>query len=425
MRVILASIGTDGDIFPHAGLGSVLRDRGHDVILAASAHYRPMAAARGLGFEPLVSEEENKELFGHPDFWNPLKTAPLSARWGMRFVRRQYEALAGLVTNDTLVVANPGVFAAALLRETRGAPLASLVLQPGLIPSSIAPPIMPGVEFLRRAPRPVWRCLWRALDLAGHFLIGRHLNPFRASLGLKPVRRVFQSWLSPQLVIGMFPEWYGPPQPDWPAQTRLVGFPLVDGARSGALPDELEQFCRAGEPPLAFTFGTGMAHPTELFRAAQEACALLGRRGVFLTKHGDRLPRPLPPTILHCEFAPFGALFPRCAAVVHHGGIGTVAMALAAGTPQAICPLCFDQGDNAARVQALGVGEWVRRRPLRGRDIASALSQLLTPRTKARCMEVASRLGNTAALEQAAQSVEALASEQAITEGSNIDESRT
>ena len=409
MRVILASVGTDGDIFPYVGLGAVLRSRGHKVVLAASANYESLAELHGFEFAPLISEEERLELLGNPDFWNPLKTAPLCARWGVRFIQRHYELLSKLMAEDTVLVANPGVLAAGLVHEKDGNPFASLVLQPWMIPSLIAPPAMPGLTFLRRAPRPVWKAFWGALDVVGDILVGRSLNRLRASIGLKPMRRIFQNWLSPQLALGLFPEWYGPPQADWPPQMRLAGFPMFDGGQVEEMSPQILEFCRAGTAPVAFTFGTGMAHAAELFRSALEACALLGLRGIFLTKYRDQLPDSLPPSILHSNFAPFQKLFPQCAAVVHHGGIGTVAKAMAAGTPQLICPICFDQTDNGVRAKELGVGEWLHSRHRSGRQIADALTRLMTLETRSRCRVIAARFENGHALELAAQYIEGLA----------------
>lgn len=409
MRFILVSVGTDGDVVPYVGLGAKLRSRGHQVTLAASAHYESLASAHSLGFQALVSTQENDELFGNPDFWNPLKAGPVAARWGVRFLGRQFELLSKLITDEIVLVANPGVFAAALVAEKSSVPLVSLILQPGLIPSSIAPPIMPGFTFLRRAPRPVWKVFWRALDAFGYVLVGRHLNRLRASLGLKPLRRIFQNWLSPELVLGLFPAWYGQPQADWPPQLRLIGFPMFDGGQGGNLPGDLLEFCRAGDPPVAFTLGTGMAHPAGFFRRALEACGVLGVRGIFLTKHRAQLPDTLPSSVLHTKFAPFQKLFPQCAAVVHHGGIGTVAEAMAAGAPQLICPLGFDQFDNGVRSKELGVGDWLNSGQRDGRQIADALIRLITPATRLRCREIAARFENRDALESAAQIIERFA----------------
>jgi UDP:flavonoid glycosyltransferase YjiC (YdhE family) len=375
----------------------------------ASAHYESLAVAHDFAFRALVSAEENHELFDHPDFWHPRKTARLSARWGVRFLRRQYELLSSLVREDSVLVANPGVFAAPMVHEKSGHPWASLILQPGLIPSSIAPPIMPGFAFLRRAPRWVWRLFWRGLDAVGDVLVGGELNSLRTSLGLKPMRRIFQNWLSPQLVLGMFPDWYGPPQPDWPPQIQLAGFPLADGGRSNGLADEVLNFCRSGPPPVAFTFGTGMRHSAALFHAAGQASEICGARAIFLTKHHDQLPDPLPSSVLHCDFAPFQQLFPHCAAVVHHGGIGTVAQAMATGTPQLIHPICFDQMDNGARVKQLGAGDALDSRHCSPQQIAHALSKLLTPEMRSRCCAISARFAANDALETAARQIENLA----------------
>jgi UDP:flavonoid glycosyltransferase YjiC (YdhE family) len=409
MHVVLVSVGTDGDIFPYVGVGAVLRERGHSVTLAAAETYESLARHHGIGFKALLSAEENHELFGHRDFWNPRKTAFLSARWGRRFIGRQYQLLSTLLTDDTVLVANPGVFAASLVHEKLGTPWTSLVLQPGIIPSSDAPPVMPGFAFLSRAPRPVWKLFWRGLDLLGDSLVGGELNRLRRSLGLGPMRRIFQNWLSPQLVIGMFPDWYAAPQPDWPSQMRLVGFPVVDGGWKQELAPELRAFCRGGEPPVAFTFGTGMAHPAELFRAAIDACERLGRRGILLTKYRDQLPKELPKSILHCAFAPFHYLFPLCAAVVHHGGIGTVSQALAAGVPQLAQPLCFDQFDNGIRLKRFGVGDSLGG-AASGKRMARALSPLLAAEARTACSQWQKRINGTASLIQAAELIESLGS---------------
>lgn len=408
MHVVLISVGTDGDIFPYVGLGTALRARGHSVTLAASEHYGALAEKQGFAFHALVSAEENRELFEHPDFWKPLKTGPLMARWGVRFLRRQYDLLSKLATPETVFVANPGLFAASLVHEKLGVPLANLILQPWLIPSSIVPPIIPGFTLLARAPRPVWKVFARGIDVFGDSLIGGELNGLRVELGLKPMRRILSSWLSRQLVIGMFPDWFGLPQSDWPSQTRLVGFPMFDGDPSQPVPQDVLNFCHAGNPPVAFTFGTGMAHSAGLFQEAMEACETLGARGIFLTRYRDQLPEILPSTVLHCHFAPFQKLFPHCAAVVHHGGIGTVAKAMAAGIPQLIHPQCFDQIDNGMRVKRLGAGDCLRTRRSSGRKIAAALTPLMTEDARACCRTLRSRFDKGDAFAAAAWLVEKL-----------------
>jgi len=413
LHAVLVSVGTDGDIFPYVGLGVRLRERGHRVTLVASGHYEGLATMHGLEFRALISSEENFALLHHPDFWHPIKTARLSAKWGVRFIERQYALLAELARDETSVfIAVPAVFAVSLVHEKLGRPLANLIPQPWMLPSVIAPPVMPMFAFPSATPRPIVKLFWRALDVVGDVLVGRELNRIRASLELRPVRRIFQNWFSQQLVLGMFPEWFAPPPSDWPAQTRLAGFPLFDGVVNVSLPPGVQEFCLGGPPPVAFTFGTGMKHARERFHTAVDACAQAGVRGIFITRHRDQLPDSLPPHALHCPYAPFEKLFPQCGAIVHHGGIGTTARALAAGLPQLIAPIGFDQMDNGTRVQKLGAGEWLKPKRQHSGDIAAALKIIMTPESQTRCRAIASRFRNgTDAFETAADLIEVLAIE--------------
>jgi len=106
--------------------------------------------------------------------------------------------------------------------------------------------------------------------------------------------------------------------------------------------------------------------------------------------------------VRHAAFAPFQELLPLCAAVVHHGGIGTTAGALAAGTPQLVLPLAWDQPDNAARVRRLGAGSSLGARQRSAARLAEALAELLKPEARARCRALSARFGDDDALERAA-----------------------
>jgi UDP:flavonoid glycosyltransferase YjiC (YdhE family) len=407
MHVILATVGTDGDVFPYVGLGRALRARGHRVTLAGPETYKERSVTLGLEFCPLVTAEEVSRMLAHPDMWHPLKCGPMMARWGMPMMPRQYEALAGLAKEpDAVLVANPGLLPARLVQEKRNVPLASLLLQPGLIQSCCAPPEMTGgLTIPPWLPMPLRRAYWLGLDAVGYVLVARPLNRLRAGLGLPPVRRVFRWWLSQDLVIALFPPWYARPQPDWPPQIRLAGFGRYDGAKA-ELPDNLLAFCRAGPPPVAFTLGTGMAHAAAYFRTAVAACLAAGVRGILLTKFPDVVPTSLPPTVRHCPFAPFRQLLPLCGAVVHHGGVGTTAAALEAGCPQLVLPLAWDQPDNAARVTRLGVGLTLGTRQRSARHLARALAHLMSPSLRERCRAVASQAAERDGLEIAADLVE-------------------
>ncbi len=410
MHVILATVGTDGDVFPHLGLGAAIKARGHRVTLAAPETYHTRAHAHGLEFCALVSTTEVNQMLANPDLWHPYKSGVMMARWGGPMIPRQFEALAALARQgDSVLVANPGLLAARVVQEKLGLPTASLLLQPGLLPSNTAPPEMPGgLTIPAWLPHPLRRLYWLAVDGAGYALVAPSLNHVRSSLGLSPVRRVFRWWLSPDLVIGLFPSWYAAPQPDWPPQLRLAGFGRFDGTRA-ELPEAVRNFCQEGSPPIAFTLGTGMTHAAGFFRAALSVCAALGARGLLLTKYASVIPPRLPPGVCHCTFAPFRPLLPLCGAVVHHGGVGTTAAALEAGCPQLVLPLAWDQPDNAARVTRLGVGLALGPRRRTWRQMSNALARLLAPEVRERCRAIASRAADDDGLETAARWVEDLA----------------
>lgn len=403
MHFILATIGTDGDVFPYLGLGAALRRRGHRVTLASPETYRSRANALGLEFCSLVTQADVERMLADPDLWHPLRSGLMMARWGGPMITHQYEELFRLADQpDSLIVANPGVLAARLVQEKLGVPMISLLLQPGLIPSSVRPPEMPaGLTIPAWLPQPLRRLYWFAVDAAGTKLVARWLNPFRKRLGLPPVRRLFRWWLSNELVIGLFPEWYAQPEHDWPPQIRLAGFGRYDGT-SGVLPEDVRTFCEAGKPPIVFTLGTGMKHAASFFRTAVAACENIGARGLLLTKYPEVIPTQLPSQIRHCTFAPFRQLLPLCGAVVHHGGVGTTAAALESGCPQLVMPLAWDQPDNAARIEKLGAGLTLGKRRRNWEHMSRALAQLMTAEVHDRCRSIAREAGQVDGLELAA-----------------------
>ena len=221
-------------------------------------------------------------------------------------------------------------------------------------------------------------------------------------------------WHSPQRVIGLFPDWFAPAQPDWPAQTVLTGFPLYDERGATPLPRELETFLAdarsADDAPIVFAAGSGNRQATAFFAAAAEACRRLGRRGVLLTRFPQQLPTTLPAGVRHVAYAPFSAVLPHAAALVHHGGIGTAAQALAAGCPHLVMPMTFDQPDNAARLERLGVARSVRPAAFTGDAVARALDALLGSADVARaCGEIAGRFAGIDPVTRTCELIEEMA----------------
>jgi UDP:flavonoid glycosyltransferase YjiC (YdhE family) len=212
------------------------------------------------------------------------------------------------------------------------------------------------------------------------------------------------------LVLGLFPEWFGPPQPDWPSATRLTGFPLWDSQDEAELSAEIQEFLAAGTPPIAFSPGSANRAAHQFFDAAVEACDQLGTRAILLTKYADQLPASLPPSVRHFGFVPLSRLLPHTAALVHHGGIGSCAQGLAAGVPQLVRPMAFDQFDNSRRLTRLGVAEEISVKAFRGPAIAAALERLLNSADVAsNCRALAAHCDGSTSLTSACIELERLA----------------
>ena len=236
------------------------------------------------------------------------------------------------------------------------------------------------------------------------------MNKWRATLGLAPVSRVFAGWVnSPQCVVGLFPPWFAPPQPDWWPTLHLTGFPLFDEAGQHGLGEELEKFLAEGEAPLVFTPGSANKYAHAFFEAAVDAALRMKRRALLLTPHHHQVPARLPPAVRSIPYAPFSQLLPGCAALVHHGGIGTCAQGLAAGVPQLIMPMGFDQPDNATRLHRIGVGTWLLPHRFTAARVAGVLNGLLSDtRVSAACGRWAEAICVSQPIEETCDVLEAI-----------------
>ncbi len=410
MHVILNPFGSAGDVHPFVGLGLGLRDRGHRVTFLVNPYFRPLLERLGFESIDLGTTGEFLEAMRDPDLWHPRRGFSVVCRGILQAIPISYEAIAShYVPGETVVVTSTLGLGARVASEVLGIPTATVHLQPGVFRSIHETPVYPGLR-LGKAPKLVKRLFFRVMDdLMVDPKLAPELNAFRSRFGLPPVRRLMDGWWhSPHLVLAMFPDWYAACQPDWPAQTRLVGFPLYDERGVEPLPPEVERFLDEGEPPIVFTPGSANLFGRDFFASSAEACRRLGKRGLLLTRHPEQVPADLPPGVRHFSYVPFSELLPRASALVHHGGIGTMSQALAAGIPQLIRPLGHDQFDNADRIRRLGVGDWLTPKQYPSK-VATTLQTLLnTPEVAVRCREVAGRFQDVDPLGEACRLVEGL-----------------
>lgn len=413
MHLILTAFGSYGDVLPLAGIGAAARRRGHRVQLIANPYFQHVAEAADVELLPLGTAEEYHELAHHEDLWHPRRGLKLIFSRGVAAYLRQAYALqeANFSPGETVIAAHGLDLASRIFHDKVGAPLATVHFAPFAIMTLHDTPRYIGAPSVSYGPQ--WfkaMQFWAADRWIVDPLIGPAVNELRAAHGLPAIKRIYHRWNhSPQLVIGFWPTWFGPPQPDWPPQTELIGFPLWDARAASELPAEVERFLAAGEPPIVFAPGSANFQAQDFFQAAADACALLGRRGMLMTKAAEQVPAKLPAGVAHFAWAPFSQLLPRAAALVHHGGIGTCGQGLAAGLPQVVMPMAYDQLDNALRLKRLGVGAIVPVRKFRGPKLAATLRPLVeSADVRSRCTALAQKCDGPATLERACDLLEGL-----------------
>jgi rhamnosyltransferase subunit B len=416
MKVVLTAIGSAGDVFPMLGLGGRLRERGHQVVLLTNDHFAAQARAIGIDFVAVGTDEQYRQALENPGLFDPRKGFATVMSYVGQLWPALYDAVsAQLEPGHTIVLGHSLDFASRVLQEQRGVPFMNVLYSPSLLRSLHDTPTFVAGQNPNVFPKLLKRLLfWYADAWVIDPAMAPPLNALRARAGLAPIRRPMAGWMhSPEGVLALFPDWFARPQPDWPPRVHQTGFPLFD--RAEPVPPDVEAFLADGPPPIVFTPGTAVADPDAFLRAAVETCTALGRRGLLLTRFGAT--SDLPSGVHRAPFAPLTAILTRCAALVHHGGIGTTAAGLAGGVPQVIMPMSHDQPDNAQRVKNLGVGDWLLPKRFTSANLTPILERLLgSTQVAARCRDFAARCQAVDGLGQACDVVEATAARIGVAE---------
>jgi len=362
-----------------------------------------------LGFEmvSILPRDEFLRIFSHPDFNHRFKTFRFQLRelW-LAIMRREYEAIRERYEPAKTAVLTLGLpLGPRVAHDKLGVPLATVAHFPQYFRSVYDPHGISGRNrfWSLRARR--W--LRNAVNARIDSLAAPGINQFRAELGLPPVRNIFGEWVfSPQLILGLFPEWWTAPQPDWPPNVHLTGFPIFDGGDEEKLAPEVEEFLRAGDPPLVINALSGIQRAREFFDINVAAVRRMGKRAILLSPFEQNVPPDLPPEIRHFSYVPHTLLLPRSAGIVHQGGIGTTAKAMLAGVPQVIVPVNFDQPYNARCVEAMGVGAMLPVRQCQPDRLAREIKLLDSPQVAERLKELSARITRQDGVAEACRAIE-------------------
>jgi sterol 3beta-glucosyltransferase len=394
--IVILAAGSRGDIQPCVALGQGLTARGEKVRLVASARYEQLATEAGLEFAALSTDPT--EILSSPEgqAWlaggrNPVKFVRNFKRIiGPVADRLMAEALAACRDADLLLAPTIG-FAGEHLGEHLGIPHALIHFQPSQPTGAFPHPLLPGRLRLGAAGN---RLTFHAVDQIAWQFLRPFINPWRTNelgLGRLPLRGPMRQVRRAEIpVLCCFSEHVVPRPADWPSYVHVTGYWFVDAPAGWTPPSDLADFLAAGPPPVYVGFGSML--PKDPERTWTTVRAAVRKAGLRALISGDPavLPTDTGDDVRTIADVPHAWLFPRTAAVVHHGGAGTTAAGLRAGVPTVVCPFFGDQPYWGERVAALRAGPSplpIRR--LTAESLADALTTARSPVTKA----AAARLG--------------------------------
>ena len=366
MRIAILSAGTRGDVQPFLALGLALQQAGHTVTLAASDNFKSWIQEMGLGFTPINfnfqeygQSDEVQQTMGTPSK-NPLRfLANISAfiRHTQSLYTRMYNDLWQASQDAEFIIASTVAFAGVDCAAKLQIPCCLAHLQPQT----------PTTEF-PSFTLPTW------LSFGGRF--NRLTHVLADNIQWRVMGSVYSRWRQDILDLPPLPAYalthfrenqvpalyaYSPivlpKPPDWPDWEHVIGYWFLKNSINYQPPPALLQFLEAGSPPVYIGFGSMVSeNPRRLAEIAVAALQIAGQRGILLSGWTGLSAAHLPETVFCLDDVPHDWLFPRMAAVVHHGGAGTLGASLKAGVPTIVTPFALDQFGWGRIVTNLGVG---------------------------------------------------------------------
>lgn len=399
MRVLLLGMGSRGDVEPMLAFGCRLQQAGYAVSLAAASDFRELVSSRGLDFEPFSFDVQAGATSDLGRRWlggssaNQQREAFLMRQVVRHIAEPLADDLLRLVDRADAFVASAMTFEAMEpLARRMGKPLVHAMFQPTWPtahgPSSTFALRPHGDSLLNSAWS--WGAAFAAWDVlrSPGGVMRRRLRMPRATFReyVAAARRTPTVLAASRQVVPAASEWGG--------TVRQTGFWFGEPARDWEPPVRLAGFLDSGDPPLYLGFGSmATDDPEGVMRTFVETVERLGRRGVISAGWARLHSDDLPDSILAIGDVPHEWLFPRMAAVIHHGGAGTSAQAFRAGVPQVVVPHIADQPYWGRRVHDLGVGAApIRRKDLSVDRLVDAAHRVARPQVRSAASALGERV---------------------------------
>jgi UDP:flavonoid glycosyltransferase YjiC (YdhE family) len=412
MHITILSHGSRGDVQPYVALGVGLQRAGHTVRLAAPQFFERFISEQGLAFAPLAGDPTRlAQALADRAGWNPLRTGLVISEYALPLAAQvQVDVNRACQGTDVVIHSFLTTIAGHQAARQLDVPDFSALLIPIFAPtaafSSPALPEFPLGSFYNRLTHNIFtQSFWQGSRLAYNWVVRRkypHL-PRLSGWPFCPSNR-----RRTPILYGFSPHVI-PRPPDWGEDVHVTGYWFLETAPNWHPPADLVDFLEAGPPPVYIGFGSMITRDSKkLLSVVLDALARTGQRGLLLSGWG-RLGRVnLPDHVFRIESAPHDWLFPRMAAIMHHGGAGTTAAALRAGVPAIITPFTSDQPFWGQRVYQLGVGpKLIPRQKLTTEKLVQAIDLAIGDRTmRQRAAELGKRIRAEAGVARAVETIE-------------------
>ncbi len=412
--ILLLTLGSRGDVQPFVALGAVLTARGHSVTLSTGKGFESLIEAHGLTAAPLsfdpqaaMAQPEIKAAMESPRGW--LK----AFRASQEVMQRQLDetwAIAQAV-RPQLIIYHPKAVLAPYLARSLGAVALPAFLQPAYVPTGGFPnPLLPLPDLGPLANRLSGRTVVAAMRLAYRMLLRKWFARHPGEIA-RPGLDVLAGYRPGG---GAVPRFHAhsrhivPKPPDWGSEEHVTGYWFLPEKTGWEPPAELARFLEAGPAPVYVGFGS-----MPKVRGGDPASALLAAlaetktRAILAKGWGALSEVPASDDVHIVDSLPHDWLFPRCRAVVHHGGAGTTHAGLRWGRPTLICPLFGDQPFWGRMVARLGVGPApLPLKRLTQERLAAALRELQSAQVRHKAQVLGDRMAEEGGTETAANLIE-------------------
>lgn len=367
MKIIVATIGSRGDVQPYINLCQGLQAAGHDVTLATNPTLCPLAAAHGVKSAPVGPPVDMGEVGARlleQSFNNMWIGMIRVMQLGARLVQQAFPDVLALCRGaDLVIVSDMGSGIAEA--EKLGIPWISVTLQPGRIPVPKENPTL-----FDRTLMPL---------LAKLFIMPT--NRFRASVGAPPAKDI-SDLMSKRMILLPVSSQVAPRDPHWPEIVHPTGYWFARETGDWSPPPDLLDFLAAGEKPIAISLGVmGMSgkRAREGAQIIRQALRQAGVRAIIQGWDASLQAADPSPSVYFAGSMPHSWLFDQVSAVIHHGGFGTTAAVLRAGVPGIVIPHIIDQFYWGMRVNELGTGpKFISRGQLTAQKLCEAITQALS-----------------------------------------------